>query len=251
VRRWRHLRIRRGAFYGPPPNAVIPPPVPRIIRPAGALRTPARLLPSGRRTWGPAIPQGNQGQAWPQFLRQSRTADRRGLRLPVQRGHRFDPPWFPPPPIPPPQFLRPAGSLRTPARLLPSRRRRFDPGWGQANQGQAWPQFLRQPLTPDRRGMRLLPSRRRRFDPAWPQGNQGQAWPSFTRPASTRHRLPPARRGAIRPVVPPPAAPVIAQQGTVAVSAVLAATVTISDALAGTVAISDVLAGTVTIVSDL
>ena len=139
MRRWRHLRIRRGAFYGPPPNAVIPPPVPRIIRPAGALRTPARLLPSGRRTWGPAIPQGNQGQAWP----------------------------------------------------------------------------------------------------------------SFTRPASTRHRLPPARRGAIRPVVPPPAAPVIAQQGTVAVSAVLAATVTISDALAGTVAISDVLAGTVTIVSDL
>ena len=177
MRRWRHLRIRRGAFYGPPPNAVIPPPVPRIIRPAGALRTPARLLPSGRRTWGPAIPQGNQGQAWPQFLRL--------------------------------------------------------------------------PLTPDRRGMRLLPSRRRRFDPAWPQGNQGQAWPSFTRPASTRHRLPPARRGAIRPVVPPPAAPVIAQQGTVAVSAVLAATVTISDALAGTVAISDVLAGTVTIVSDL
>jgi hypothetical protein len=227
VRRWRGLKLRRGAYYGAPPSSPVPPPYPPpAIRPAGSLRFAARLLPSARRRWDPGFGQANQGGAWPSWIRQPRATPARGIRTLLSRGRRWDPPWYPPPVIPPPQWLHQAGPLRTPARLLPSARRRWDPGFGQGNQGTAFPQFLHQPgqhprfaarpvtsrgrrfdppwaapappvppqlirpAGPLRFAARLLPSRRRTWGPAWPQANQGGAWPSWIRQAGTRARYP-------------------------------------------------------------
>ena len=216
-RRWRGYRARRGTYYGVPSSPVTPAWPPPLIRQSGTRPRFTRLR-RGRYA-DPGLGQASQGIQFPLYMRQAGTRPR-FTRAP--RGRRFDPPWFPPPPVPPPQFLRPAGQLRFAARLLPSRRRRFDPGWGQANQGTAYPSFTR-PAGPLRfaaklrRGRfaeppwaippqvppqflrpsgslkfaaRLLPSRRRRFDPGWGQGPQGQPWPSYMRQAGTRHRYP-------------------------------------------------------------
>lgn len=64
-------------------------------------------------------------------------------------------------------------------RHLPFRRGKFFTGAEQRQlpippairQAGAWPRF----------GARLLDSRRRKIEPPWPQANQGQPWPSFTR----------------------------------------------------------------------
>ncbi|HMD93707.1 MAG TPA: hypothetical protein VKG80_13805, partial [Trebonia sp.] len=78
MRRWRGLRLRRGAYFGAPPVSPVPPQYPPpAIRPAGSRpRWPARLLPSARRRSDPGWGQGNQGQAWPSFTRQAGTRHR-------------------------------------------------------------------------------------------------------------------------------------------------------------------------------
>lgn len=111
---------------------------------------------------------------------------RRWRHLPPPRRGRY---WSgaessPVPAVPPPQPARQAGSWpRWAARLLPSRRRWYDPGWGQANQGQAYPSFTDPAGPRPRFGARPVTSRGRYSNPPWPQANQGQAWPSFTRQA--------------------------------------------------------------------
>jgi hypothetical protein len=168
-RRWRHLRLRRGKYIGPPPSSPVPAvPPPPAIRQAGPWpRFGARLLPSRRRRADPGWGQGTLGVAWPSFIRQAGSRNR-PMRPVASRGRRFDPPWFPPPPVPPPQLLRPAGSLRFGARLLPSRRRHWSPGFGQANQGAAWPAFPRQAGT-RARYPHVISAHGRLFEPPWPQ----------------------------------------------------------------------------------
>jgi hypothetical protein len=169
MRRWRGLRLRRGAYYGPLSSPVPPQWPPPVIRPAGPLKFGARLLPSRRRWNDPGWGQAGQGQAWPSYIKPAGSRPRWGPKLAVSRGRRFDPPWTPPAPPVPPQLLRPAGPLRFGARPVTSRGRRFDPPWPQGNQGQAWPSFTR-PAGTRARYPHCITSHGRRFDPPWPQG---------------------------------------------------------------------------------
>ena len=90
----RGLRIPRGQFQPvlPPAPAVL---APRIIRPAGTPWSRGLKIPRGHQ-WGPAIPQGNQGQAWPSFSRPGGAIANRGLRIPRGRFLIVPPP---PPPV--------------------------------------------------------------------------------------------------------------------------------------------------------
>lgn len=169
MRRWRGLKLRRGAIRGPLSSPVPPPYPPPVIRPAGPLRFGARLLPSCRRRFDPGWGQANQGQAWPSYIKPAESRPRWGPKLAASRGRRFDPPWAIPAPPVPPQFLRPAGSLRLGARLLPSRRRTWGPAQPQGPQGQPWPSFTRQAGTRARYPHGIT-SRGRRYEPPWPQG---------------------------------------------------------------------------------
>jgi hypothetical protein len=82
-------------------------------------------------------------------------------------------------------------------RMLPSRRRRFDPIMTQANRGTPFPTFMQQPAT-KRKPRVIRRNRIPRWFPTPPQGNRGQAFASFIRLKGPRvkvlARLLPSRR---------------------------------------------------------
>lgn len=88
MRRWRNLRLRRGQFFGPPRVSAVPAvPPPRVTRQAGTLQYRGLKAPRGHR-WGPALPQGTQGQPYPYFAQPGRRPAR-GLRIPRGRVWQF------------------------------------------------------------------------------------------------------------------------------------------------------------------
>lgn len=233
MRRWRGLRLRRGAFFtGAASSPVAPVPPPQAIRQAGSRpRLGARLLPASRRRLDPGWGQANQGQPLSSFMRQAGSRARPfGARL--RRGvFLFVPPAFVS--AVPPQAIRPSRAHRAPLRV--PRSRLWGPALPQANQGQALSSFSRPRAAPAvraRRGVflavprttavvpvpqairacRVRPparaARGRLWGPPLPQGNQGTAFASFTRQAGSRRR-PWLRRGVflavpVLPYTPPP-----------------------------------------------
>lgn len=95
-----------------------------------------------------------------------------------------------PPPAPTQlNFIRPARPIRFAARLLPSRRRRFDPRWPQGPLTEPYPVFTTQSGKHPRVLLRLLRSNRRRAREQWGQANQGTAWPTGPRRTAPKPRL--------------------------------------------------------------
>lgn len=159
----RRLTLRRsqGRFSQVPAFIPVIPPPQFITR----QQRPVPLRIQRGRFQVPGLGQGNQGTAFPSFTRQAGTRTR-FTRAP--RGRLYGLPQIPAV-FPPPQYLRPAGSVRFAARLLPSRRRAWGPALPQAAQGQPWPSFIRQPgVRPRRLDPRSSPRRQRYCEPPWP-----------------------------------------------------------------------------------
>ena len=263
MRRWRALRLRRGAFFGgaaSSPVAPVPPPQP--IRQAGSRpRLGARLLPAARRRFDPGWGQASQGQPLASFTRQAGSRARPfGARL---RHGVF---LFVPPPFVsavPPQPIRGSRSARAPMRV--PRGRLWGPPIPQGSQGQAWPCFARPrvqaavrprrgcffavpqaslALPPPQmiRGARPRPPMRaprgRIMCPVLGQANQGAAFASFTRQAGTRARFG-TRQSRGRRLDPGwgQSAVTVPQQGTASVVNAPSATATITNSAAWTVTI--------------
>lgn len=187
MRRWRGLVIRRGKILPFVITAVPSNPPPPYIKQAGPKPRIGLKSYYPVRRFNPAWPQSNQGQNWPSYIRQQKSVYPRATLnlLPSQR-RRFDPPW----PVlnPYPIYIKQAATVN-PRGLRIIHSRRFDPAWPQANQGNKYPNLIRQPRVAYVRAQEIRVVRSRRYEPI------------FTTPA-TWH--PPVIRNSFKPYVRPP-----------------------------------------------
>ena len=157
------------------------PAVPAFLRPGtSAQRLMLRWSQSQGRFFGWGLGQGNQGVAFPLFTRQAQSS-RQALRNP--RG-RFSGVPAVVATAPPPQF---ASRLRAVPPVRVARGRYQVPGFGQGNQGTAFPLYARQAQS---KRLTLRRSEGQYFSPGQ-FGLVNQAFPSFTRIAGSAPRWAP------------------------------------------------------------
>ncbi len=201
-------RPRRGRYFDPWPQGNQGQAWPSLTIPSGNRPRWAPKLRRGRFT-EPPWPQGPQGQAWPSLMEPAGSRPRWAPKL--RRPNRFDPPW---PQGPQTVWIPPvAVTRRSPPR--PTRRGRFaQPGWPQAQQGQAYPSIYSQAGPRPRWAPSRFARRGRYLEPPWPQGTQ-TIWVPPTVIATRRASARPVRRGqlfTIPPAVPPGFSPSIIEQ---------------------------------------